>query len=383
MGRWPRAMEGVGMTHAFSGVFMGRRVLVTGHTGFKGSWLCQWLLDLGAQIHGIALAPATDPALFDVLNLKQRIDHRVLDIRDGAALRSAVAAIEPELVFHLAAQPLVRLSYREPAETWATNVLGTVHLLESIRACATVRACVVVTSDKCYENREQLWGYRESDAMGGHDPYSSSKGATELAVASWRRSFFHAPTSCRLASARAGNVIGGGDWATDRIVTDFVSAIRRGQPLTLRNPLATRPWQHVLEPLSGYLNLAAHLVRDDGQMFADGWNFGPAETSVVTVELLARALAAEWGAGTVRVEQDPTRPHEAGLLKLDGSKAAARLGWRSIWDMPTTLRHTVAWYKTHADGASSESLRALTHRQITEYSAEAARLGMPWATLAA
>ena len=263
------------------------------------------------------------------------------DVRDAQTLTALVRRVQPEVVFHMAAQALVRASYADPAGTYATNVMGTVNLLEAVRQVGGVRAVVVVTSDKCYENREWLWAYREGEPLGGVDPYSSSKACAELVAQSWRQSFFapqrYAEHGTALASARAGNVIGGGDWATDRIVTDFVSAIRRGQPLTLRNPLATRPWQHVLEPLSGYLNLAAHLVRDDGQMFADGWNFGPAETSVVTVELLARALAAEWGAGTVRVEQDPTRPHEAGLLKLDGSKAAARR--RSRW-----------WHRSHRPG---------------------------------
>lgn len=360
----------------FSGAFRGRRVLVTGHTGFKGSWLCEWLLDLGAEVSGLALAPDTSPALFQVLGLDQRLaSHHLVDVRDAAALNAAVAETQPEVVFHLAAQPLVRLSYREPAATWATNVQGTVHLLEAIRAAPMVRACVVVTSDKCYENREQVWGYRENDAMGGHDPYSASKGATELAVASWRRSFFHEPNGCRLASGRAGNVIGGGDWSADRIVVDFVAGIVAGRSLILRNPAATRPWQHVLEPLSGYLHLAAKLLGHDGQHFAEGWNFGPADASVTTVEHLARNLVAAWGAGSVAVPDKCDQPHEAGLLKLDVSKAAAHLGWHGIWDVDRTVRETVAWYRAHLAGADALEF---TRQQIRAYTTDALTAKLTW-----
>jgi CDP-glucose 4,6-dehydratase len=240
-----------------------------------------------------------------------------------------------------------------------------------------VRACVVVTSDKCYENREWVWGYREHEAMGGHDPYSSSKGATELAVASWRRSFFTDPTGCRLASARAGNVIGGGDWSADRIVTDFVLAIQAGRPLRLRNPLATRPWQHVLEPLSGYLQLAWRLCQDDGAGYADGWNFGPSDTSVTTVESLARQLVAAYGAGTVEIARDPNQPHEAGLLKLDCSKAATRLGWRGVWDVATTAERTARWYQSQHLGTSANQL---VDSDLSAYLAAAATARLPWTT---
>ena len=362
----------------FGGVFAGRRVLVTGHTGFKGSWLCEWLLDLGAEVHGFALAPDTSPNLFSLLQLETRLaSHRVLDIRDAVEVTRAVAAIRPEIVLHLAAQPLVRLSYREPAATWATNVQGTVHLLEALRAVGSTRACVVVTSDKCYENREQPEGYRETDAMGGHDPYSSSKGAAELAVASWRRSFFHDPQGMRLASGRAGNVIGGGDWAADRIVVDFIAAIAAGRTLTLRNPGATRPWQHVLEPLSGYLWLATRLMADDGQGFAEGWNFGPADTSVTTVAELARELVAAWGEGRVEATGQSGQPHEAGLLTLDVAKAHLRLGWRGLWDVRRTVQETVGWYRDEHRGSADAAGR--TAQQIAAYCRDAQAAGVAWA----
>ena len=330
-----------------------RRVLVTGHTGFKGSWLCQWLLDEGAEVAGFALAPETTPALFTALDLAPRLHHVVGDIRDAGAIRVCIQDFLPEVVLHLAAQSLVRRSYREPALTWSTNVLGTVNLLEAVRNCPAVRACVVVTSDKCYENREWVWGYREDEAMGGHDPYSASKGAAELAVASWRRSF---PDMAPVATGRAGNVIGGGDWSTDRIVTDFVTAMQAGITLQLRNPGATRPWQHVLEPLSGYLSLAQRLLEPDGQSYAEGWNFGPAAEGQATVEALARELASAWGGG--RVEAAATTPslHEAGALRLDCSKAAARLGWQALWGMSETVRRTAHWYRDFARGASAKDL---------------------------
>ncbi len=368
-------MEGVVM---FADSFRGRRVLVTGHTGFKGSWLSQWLLDLGAEVHGLSLAPDTVPALFDVLGLSKRMaSHRLTDVRDAAAVQVAVAAIRPEVVFHLAAQPLVRLSYREPAATWATNVQGTVNVLEAVRAVGCVRACVVVTSDKCYENREQVWGYRETDAMGGHDPYSSSKGAAEIAVSSWRRSFFQDPAGTILASGRAGNVIGGGDWSADRIVVDFVKAIVAGEPLRLRNPGATRPWQHVLEPLSGYLLLAASLLPANGARFADGWNFGPVDASVASVKDLADRLVAAWGSGVVETPGNAGQPHEAGLLKLDVSKAGTQLGWKGIWDVQRTVVETVAWYKSQHQGGIDVS--AVTRGQIAAYAADARKAGMAWA----
>lgn len=365
------------MTGICQGFWQGRRVLVMGHTGFKGSWLCHWLLGEGADVSGFALAPATTPALFDLLGLATRMRHTLGDVRDANAVSALVASARPEVVLHLAAQPLVRLSYREPRATWETNVLGTVNVLEAVRANSGVRACVVVSSDKCYENREWLWGYRENEAMGGHDPYSSSKGATELAVASWRRSFFSDPAGCRVASARAGNVIGGGDWSADRIVTDFVSAIQAGRPVQLRNPHATRPWQHVLEPLSGYLHLAWRLCQEDGPSLAEGWNFGPADASVSTVVDLAQRLVAAYGSGVVEVASEMTQPHEAGLLKLDCSKAAARLGWRGLWSAAETARRTALWYREQYAGRSAESL---VDADLQAYVAEARRQNIPWMT---
>jgi len=360
----------------FGGIFRGTRVLVTGHTGFKGSWLTRWLLELEAEVAGLALAPETDPALFDLLSLKDRMGHHVLDIRDAAGVEALVRKFQPEIVFHLAAQPLVRLSYQEPRPTWDVNVLGTINLLEALRTVGCARACVVVTTDKCYENREQWWGYREIDPLGGHDPYSSSKAAAELAVASWRRSFFQGPgAALRLASARAGNVIGGGDWAADRIVVDFVREIAAGRPLILRNPQATRPWQHVLEPLSGYLHLASRLWEAEDHALAGAWNFGPSDASMVTVQDLAQRLVAAWGAGEVQVRPDPNQPHEAGLLKLDCSKAQALLGWHGLWDVETTARATVAWYRGHLEGLTPE---ALTLGQIRNYEAAATEAGLPW-----
>lgn len=361
----------------FGGVFDGRRVLVTGNTGFKGSWLCRWLLDLGAEVSGLALPPAGDPALFTALVLGDRIDHFEVDVRDATAVCKAVGLIAPEVVFHLAAQPLVRASYADPKATWDINVGGTVNLLEAVRCCESVRSCVVVSSDKCYENREWVWGYRESDAMGGHDPYSASKGATELVVGSYRRSFFHGTAPCRLASARAGNVIGGGDWAADRIVSDFVRACAAGEDLALRNPHATRPWQHVLEPLSGYMTLAWRLLDEKRrEVAADGWNFGPSDASVVSVQELAEHLAAAWGGVGVSAAGNADQLHEAGLLKLDVSKAATGLGWRGIWDVPRTVAETVAWYRAHHDG---DDVVAFTGCQLSAYAADAAELGLPWA----
>jgi CDP-glucose 4,6-dehydratase len=368
-------MEGMVM---FADAFRGRRVLVTGHTGFKGSWLCQWLLDLGSEVHGYALASNTVPNLFGVLDLEQRLhSHTTGDVRNAEALLATMRAVAPEIVLHLAAQPLVRLSYREPAATWATNVQGTVNILEAVRVTGGVRACVVVTSDKCYENREQIWGYREHDAMGGHDPYSSSKGAAELAVASWRRSYFQDPHGPKLASGRAGNVIGGGDWSADRIVVDFVKAIATNRTLTLRNPSATRPWQHVLEPLSGYLLLAARMLQKDGMKYADSWNFGPADSSVTTVEDLAERLVAEWGTGRVETSGNAGQPHEAGLLKLDVTKACAHLDWRGIWDVQRTVIETVSWYKAHHQGENN--LLNQTRTQIENYAQDAKTAGLSWA----
>ena len=360
----------------FGDIYRGKRVMVTGHSGFKGSWIAEWLLSLGAEVAGYSLAPDTNPSHFDILGLSGRIRHVVGDVRDAASIAALVQDFQPAIVFHLAAQPLVRLSYREPTSTWATNVMGTVNVLEAVRACGSVKACVVVTSDKCYENREWPWGYRETEAMGGHDPYSASKGAAELVVASYRRSFFQDPDGCRLASGRAGNVIGGGDWSADRIVTDFVKSILAGKPLSLRNPKATRPWQHVLEPLSGYLELGRRLLQDEGGRFADGWNFGPSEDSVVLVQDLARKLVSRWGKGEVVVDTSGNHPHEAGLLKLDCSKARLEMGWHGVWGVDETARRVVDWYKEHSEGGD---MLSRTREQILSYSNDARQQGLPWA----
>ncbi len=359
----------------FSGAYLGTRVLVTGHTGFKGSWLCHWLIRLGAEVTGLALPPGTDPQLFSALGLERRLDHHLADIRDPAAVLRVLQTAKPAIVFHLAAQALVRRSYAEPKATFDINIGGTVNVLEAVRATPSVRSCVVVTSDKVYENREWEWGYRECDALGGHDPYSASKAAAEIVTASWRRSFL-ADGRIRLATARAGNVIGGGDWSADRLVPDFVAALSAGRALELRNPQATRPWQHVLDPLSGYLHLAASLVRANGASFAEAWNFGPDERSVTTVAELAGLLIAAWGSGTVRAAAAAGQPHEAGLLKLDVSRAAVRLGWRSSWDAATAVAHTAAWYRAHRDGGDCQ---ALSDRQIAHFSRSAAATGQRWA----
>lgn len=358
----------------FGGFYARRRVLVTGSSGFKGSWLCHWLLEMGAIVEGLSLPPPTDPCVFTVLNLEQRMRQRLADVRNLASIEDAIRDFRPDIIFHLAAQPLVRESYGDPKGTFDTNVGGTVNCLEAVRRNPSAVAVVVVTTDKCYENREWAWGYREIDPMGGHDPYSASKGAAELVVASYRRSFFAKGPA--VATARAGNVIGGGDWSTDRLVSDFVRAIQRGEPLTLRSPHATRPWQHVLEPLSGYLHLGSLLAGKDGQRFAEAWNFGPDDRSVVTVEHLARRLVAHWGSGSVTAAPGP-HPHEACLLKLDCSKALAYLRWHGLWDVDTAISHTVAWYLAHRQ---AHDMAALTTEQIHAYAERARERRLPWAT---
>lgn len=349
----------------------GRRVLVTGHTGFKGSWLSLWLHQLGAEVTGFALPPPTDPSLFEAARIDGLIDHVVGDVRDLAALTDVVARSRPEVIFHLAAQPLVRLSYDEPVETFATNVMGTVHAMEAARRVGGVGAFVCITTDKCYENREWVWPYRENEAMGGYDPYSSSKGCAELAVSAYRRSFF--PTDAiaeggmALASVRAGNVIGGGDWAADRLIPDLVRAFERGEAPAIRSPHAVRPWQHVLEALGGYLLIAERLLADEA-LFADAWNFGPAEDDARPVSWIVDQMRAAWGrAGGQAAEAVPfvgSVPHEAGLLRLDCSKARAHLGWRPALPLGDALDWIVDWQRQVGAG---DDARATTLRQIADY----------------
>jgi len=341
--------------------WQGRRVLVTGHTGFKGGWLSLWLHQLGAEVTGFSLPAPTDPSLFEQTRLAELVNHIEGDVRDMDAVEAAVSAAKPEVVFHLAAQPLVRYSYDNPIETYATNVMGTAHLLDACRRAESVRAVVSVTSDKCYENREWVWPYRESDPMGGHDPYSSSKGAAELVISAYRRSFFE--TGARIASVRAGNVIGGGDWATDRLIPDIVRAmLARERPL-IRNPNSVRPWQHVMEALGGYLLIAERLLEGQDD-FASAWNFGPSEDDAKPVAWIVDHMLDMWGAdGWDR--PTGTQPHEATLLKLDCSKARAALGWRPRFSLEQALAKVVEWHKGVAAG---EDARELSFRQLEEYS---------------
>ena len=330
----------------------GRRVFLTGHTGFKGSWLSLWLQSLGAEVHGYALSPETTPALFEVADVARGMHSTLGDVRDYATLHAAMAAARPEIVLHLAAQPLVPLSYEAPVDTFATNVMGTVHLLDACRRVPGIRAVVVVSSDKCYENREQPQGYRESDPMGGHDPYSASKGCTELVVASYRRSFL-AAQGIPVASARAGNVIGGGDWTPSRLVPDVLAAFAAGNPVTLRNPGAIRPWQHVLEPLSGYLLLAQRLV-ESGPAVAEGWNFGPDDSDAKTVAWVVERLAEGWGPDARWAVADTPQVHEAHTLRLDCSKAHDRLDWRPRWHAGEAVARSLAWHRAWRSGADMQ-----------------------------
>jgi CDP-glucose 4,6-dehydratase len=366
---------------AFQSFYHGRRVFLTGHTGFKGSWLAEWLLGLGAEVHGYALAPQAHEVLFGQLGLAARLasDTRA-DLSDLDALSAAVTAANPEVVFHLAAQPLVRLSYEIPVATFAANVMGTAHLLEAVRASVHQPCSVVcITTDKCYENREWLHSYREEDAMGGHDPYSASKGAAELVISSYRSSYFHDRSPIRLASARAGNVIGGGDWALDRIVPDCIRAVRKGQAIPVRNKIATRPWQHVLEPLSGYLNLAASLATAATGRAVDAlaspFNFGPALTSNRSVTQLVAELLEHTGGEWIDAS-DPNALHEASKLNLAIDKAFHLLEWQPVWRFADTITHTAAWYLGEASGSDPA---ALTRSQISTYQAAAVQKSLPWA----
>lgn len=351
----------------FDNTYNGRKVFVTGHTGFKGSWLCLLLHKLGADIYGYALHPPTNPSLYIEAKIDELIHSTIGDIRDFDFLLETLQQVQPEIIIHMAAQPLVRESYKNPRETYEINVMGTVNLLDAARQIESVKAIVNVTTDKCYENREWHWGYRENEPMGGYDPYSNSKGCSELVTSSFRSSFFNPKDynkhGVALASARAGNVIGGGDWADDRLIADFIRAISKNEEILIRSPYAIRPWQHVLEPLTGYLALAAKLFKE-GVTYAQGWNFGPDDRDAQTVEWITSTICQLWGNGaTYSIDTNP-QPHEANYLKLDCSKAKAELNWHPRWDIKTTLTSIVDWNKAFLSG---DNMRKITDEQIERY----------------
>ena len=354
----------------FNNIYKNRKVLVTGHTGFKGSWLVLWLQMLGARVTGISLPPETSPDHWRLLQLD--IESFNIDIRDEGLLRQKIVEAQPEMVFHLAAQPLVRRSYRHPLETWATNVMGTANLLDACRQVNELAAIVVVTTDKCYENKEWVWGYREIDPLGGHDPYSASKAGSELVAASYRSSFFNTPSGPLLATARAGNVIGGGDWSEDRLIPDLVRSVEAGKSLEIRSPNATRPWQHVLECLSGYLMLGQQLL-ESNKSCADAWNFGPDRVGNRQVEQVLAALKAKWPAVEWRCSDQP-QPHEAQLLHLDSGKAREKLSWRPVWTFEEGVAATAEWYRAWLDHGDVVSLN-----QLQNYISIAKERGLIWA----
>lgn len=358
------------MKELFNSIYKNRKVLITGHTGFKGSWLCLLLHKLGADVYGYALEAPTNPSLFEESGIANLITSEIGDIRDSEHLSRFMQQVRPEIVIHMAAQPLVRESYKIPVDTYAINVMGTVNLLEACRLTPGIKAIVNVTTDKCYENREWHWGYRENEAMGGYDPYSNSKGCSELVTAAYRDSYFNSATyadhGVALASARAGNVIGGGDWAADRLVPDFIRSIVNGEIIKIRSPYAIRPWQHVLEPLTGYLTLGAKLFYE-GAKYAEGWNFGPEDKDAKNVEWITSTLCKLWGDNAgYEIDTNP-QPHEANYLKLDCSKAKAELDWSPKWDIKTTLNSIVEWHKAYLN---KENIRKITERQIDQYIGE-------------
>lgn len=345
----------------------GKKVFITGHTGFKGSWLSVLLSWLGAEVYGYALKPNTDPCLYDLASVDQLVSSTIGDIRDYSFLLETLRKINPEIVIHMAAQPLVRESYKNPRETYEINVMGTVNLLEAVRHVESIRAVLNVTTDKCYENKEWHWGYRENEPMGGYDPYSNSKGCSELVTSSFRSSFFNPEEYLKhgvaVASARAGNVIGGGDWSNDRLIPDIIHAISHDEKVKIRSPYAIRPWQHVLEPLSGYLALCEKLY-SDGTHFAEGWNFGPDDKDAQNVEWITKTICDFWGKGaSFEIDKTP-QPHEANYLKLDCSKAKAELGWIPRWDIKTTIKSIIDWNKAFIAGSD---MRKVTEKQISDY----------------
>lgn len=350
-----------------SDFWAGKRVFLTGHTGFKGSWISLWLQKMGAKVKGFALAPPTSPSMFEQLNIEQDMESEIADIRDYQSILKSIQHFKPEIVIHMAAQPLVRLSYSKPIETYATNVMGTVHLLEAIRQLGTVKVVVNVTSDKCYENKEWPWGYREDEPKGGYDPYSNSKGCAELVADAYRNSFFnqelYAEHGCALASVRAGNVIGGGDWADDRLIPDMLGAFQTRKTVCIRSPHAIRPWQHVLEPLSGYL-LTAQFLWAHGSEYAEGWNFGPDDNDAKPVQWIVECLTHLWGGDASWKLDGDNHPHEAGYLKLDCSKAKLRMGWHPRWGLDETLGRIVAWHKAWLEGTD---MKTYTLNEIDQY----------------
>lgn len=341
----------------------GKKVFVTGHTGFKGGWLCIWLMMMGARVKGFSLDPPTSPSLFEEADVADGMDSETGDIRDGSILTESMLRFQPDIVIHMAAQSLVRPSYSDPVSTYETNVMGTINVLQAVRQCDRVGAIINITTDKCYENREWEWGYRENDPMGGYDPYSSSKGCAELLTSAWRQSYFGPDCRAQLASARAGNVIGGGDWAKDRLVPDILRAFEKSQPVVVRSPQATRPWQHVLEPLSGYLVLAERLYID-GNRFAEGWNFGPLDDDARSVSSILDAMVDLWGTGAKWTLDTSPQLHEATYLKLDISKARRRLNWRPVWSLDAALTKIVSWHRNWLDGLN---MRSRCEQEILEY----------------
>ncbi len=355
----------------FGDIYRGKRVLITGHTGFKGSWLSLWLTQLGAEVVGISLKPETQPNHWSLLGLESKIQHHELDIRNYTDIIKIFKATQPEVIFHLAAQPLVRRSYRYPLDTWSTNVMGTANILEACRQTQSVHTILVVTSDKCYENQEWIWGYRETDRLGGHDPYSSSKAGSELVATSYRSAFFNTDAAPLLATARAGNVIGGGDWSEDRLIPDLIRAISAQQSLEVRFPNATRPWQHVLESLCGYLMLGQKIIEGD-RKFEGAWNFGPEQSANCNVAAILNKLHTHWS--EIQWHQTAEEhPYEANLLHLDSSKARSQLGWQPLWDLNTTLEKTIKWYQAY-----TTSELVISNEQLVEYVESAKKAGSEW-----
>ncbi len=358
----------------------GKKVFLTGHTGFKGAWLSLWLDSLGANVTGYALKPPTNPSLFELCRVDRFVRSVIADIRDAGRLQKAVLSAKPDVIIHMAAQPLVRQSYKDPRETYETNVMGTVNLFEAARKCGSVRAVVNVTTDKCYENKERLRGYKEGEPLGGYDPYSSSKACSELVTAAYRDSFFNRKEyrshGTAVATARAGNVIGGGDWAADRLIPDILKAFLSGKKVLIRNPKAIRPWQYVLEPLDGYLLLAQRLF-EKGPVYAGSWNFGPEEGDAKNVEWIVKRMCSKWGRGASYVLDKGRHPHEAHYLKLDCAKALGRLGWRPRWNIETAIDRLMAWTLAYKSGAS---MREVCFGQITEYAScgKPRRATTPW-----